>query len=81
MADKTIGAADFKATCLRVIEQMSRDHEPVTITRHGRPVARLVPIAARGEGAAIVGAMKGSVHRYDRPFDPAVDASEWSATK
>jgi prevent-host-death family protein len=80
MDSKTIGAADFKAKCLRIIEQMNQDHEPVTITKHGRPVARLLPIAARDEGVSIVGAMKGSVLRYDRPFGPAVEASEWTAT-
>ena len=39
-----MGAADFKATCLRVIKQMGEDGEPVTITNRGRPVAVLAPL-------------------------------------
>jgi hypothetical protein len=32
-SSKTIAAAHFKAQCLRIIEQMSRDREPVTMSR------------------------------------------------
>ena len=35
---KSLSATEFKATCLRVIEQMRKDGEPVTITNRGRPV-------------------------------------------
>lgn len=34
---RTIGAAEFKATCLRVIKQMNQDREPVVVTRHDDP--------------------------------------------
>ena len=37
-------AGEFKARCLRVMEQVSRTRRPVTITKRGRPIARLVPI-------------------------------------
>ena len=33
---RILGAAEFKATCLRIIKQMGRDGEPVTITNRGR---------------------------------------------
>ena len=41
---KTIAATEFKAKCLRVITQMNKDHEPVTITKRGQPVAVLSPL-------------------------------------
>ena len=34
----------FKARCLGVIERVQKDQSRVTITRHGRPAAELVPI-------------------------------------
>ena len=37
-------AGEFKARCLRVMEQVSRTRRPVTITKRGRPIARLVPV-------------------------------------
>lgn len=79
--DKTIGAAKFKAACLRVIEEMRRDRQPVTITKRGRPVAVLSPLDAGEERKSIIGAMAGSVLRYDDPFAPAADPADWNATR
>ena len=78
---KTIGAAEFKATCLRVIKQIGRDGEPVTITNRGRPVAVLSPAPAPGKRSSIIGAMRGSVLAYDDPFAPATDPSDWHAAQ
>ena len=78
---KTIGAAEFKARCLRIISQMNRDHEPVTITNRGRPVAVLSPMMATGERPPLIGAMRGSVLAYDDPFGPAADPSDWNAVR
>jgi prevent-host-death family protein len=36
-------ASTFKATCLAVMDQVQRNHLEVTITKHRKPVARLVP--------------------------------------
>ncbi|MGO4563853.1 type II toxin-antitoxin system Phd/YefM family antitoxin [Rhizobium sp. 2YAF20] len=36
---KSVGAAEFKAKCLNIIEQVSDDGEPVLITKRGKPVA------------------------------------------
>jgi prevent-host-death family protein len=78
MSAKTIGAAQFKAECLRVIDQMNRDHEPVTVTKRGRPVAIMSPVSPKNP-ASIIGALRGSVLRYDEPFAPAADPSDWNA--
>ena len=75
-----MGAAEFKAKCLRVINQMKKDRESVTITNRGRPVAVLSPVQAPGESPSIIGAMRGSVLAYHDPFRPAADPSDWSAT-
>ncbi len=82
MTAKTIAAAEFKATCLRLIDEMNESGEPITITKRGRPVAVLTPVVdALHEKKGIVGVMKGSVLRYDDPFAPAIDPSEWEALK
>jgi prevent-host-death family protein len=78
MPAKIIGAAKFKAECLRVIDQMHKDHEPVTITKRGRPVAMLTPVETRAP-QSIIGALRGSVLRYDQPFAPAVEPTDWDA--
>ena len=38
-------ASRFKAECLAVLDQVEQLHISVTITKHGRPVARVVPHA------------------------------------
>jgi prevent-host-death family protein len=64
-----VAAADFKATCLELMDKVNATGAEYVITKHGKPVARLVPCApAKKRG--IWGSMKGSVLKYDRPFDP-----------
>ena len=38
-------AGRFKATCLQVMDDVQRTREAVIITKRGRPVAKLVPLA------------------------------------
>ena len=37
-------ASMFKARCLAVLDEVAANHLEVVITKHGRPIARLVPI-------------------------------------
>jgi prevent-host-death family protein len=54
---KTINASDFKARCLRVLDDVQATRTEVVITKRGKPVARLGPIGlARG---SLRGAWKG----------------------
>ena len=41
---KVIAAGQFKARCLALIDQVSRTHQVIIITKRGKPVARLVPL-------------------------------------
>lgn len=40
-----ISATEFKARCLKLLDDVARTHEPVVVTKRGKPVARVVPIA------------------------------------
>ncbi|WP_428425751.1 type II toxin-antitoxin system Phd/YefM family antitoxin [Pararhizobium sp.] len=79
MSGKAVGAAEFKAKCLNLIDQMSDDGEPITITKRGKPVAVLSPVPEAVANTSIIGAMKGSVLSYNDPFSPAIEAVEWDA--
>jgi len=52
---RTIGAAKFKASCLSLLDEV--EGEGIVITKHGRPVARLVPI--QQAPGSLIGALKG----------------------
>jgi prevent-host-death family protein len=56
--ERSIMASRFKAECLAILDQVERMRITVTITKHGRPVARLVPLDEDGSGRP----MLGSVH-------------------
>lgn len=43
MANMRMTATEFKARCLAAIDHVRERGEPITITRHGRVVASLVP--------------------------------------
>lgn len=43
-----IPAAEFKANCLKIMDEVEKSHDPVIITKRGRPVAKLVPVDRPG---------------------------------
>jgi prevent-host-death family protein len=40
----SIGAGEFKAKCLALLDEVSESGRHVVITKRGRPVAKVVPI-------------------------------------
>jgi len=40
---KTMGAGAFKAQCLAIMDEVQTKRETVVITKHGKPVAKLIP--------------------------------------
>lgn len=43
----TIQASEFKAKCLRLMDEVARTGDPLVITKNGKPVATLVPYGRR----------------------------------
>lgn len=71
----TVGSAEFKARYLELINHVREARVEYTVTRHGKPVARLVPVE-RDAPTSPLGTMRGTVLLYDRPFDPV--PARWS---
>ena len=57
---KLIGAAEFKAHCLRIMEEAKRSGETVVITKRGKPFMELKPIAP-DKPKPLIGCLKGKV--------------------
>ncbi len=72
---REIGASEFKARCLEIMDEVERTGAEVVITKHRRPVARLVP--ARGEVGGFCGSLKGAI-AYQGDLISPIDV-EWSA--
>jgi prevent-host-death family protein len=47
--EKQIGAGYFKQHCLAIIDEVAQTHQPVLISKRGKPMAKLVPVAADEE--------------------------------
>lgn len=54
---KQIAAAKFKEQCLSLLDTVAE--EGLVITKHGRAVAKLIPI--RAASADLIGALKGKL--------------------
>ena len=52
---KEVAASKFKERCLSILEEV--DEEGIVITKHGRPIARLV--AFREAPGELIGSLKG----------------------
>lgn len=77
MADEEqqIPASEFKANCLRLMDEVARRRTPIVITKRGKPVAKLVPIS--DEPIDIFGRMAGTIKICGDIIGP-IDV-EWSA--
>ena len=68
-AGEYVGAAEFKARCLELMGRVREAGVEYIVTKHGEPVAKLVPFKETGT-RVFFGSMKGTVLKYERPFDP-----------
>jgi prevent-host-death family protein len=73
----TVPAGEFKAKCLKMIDEVAQKRKPLVITKFGKPVAQVIPMPAKQRD--IVGSMKGSVTILGDIISP-LDV-EWDAMK
>lgn len=65
----TIAAGKFKAHCLSLLEQVARNREIIIVTKHGRPVAKLVPVES-AETAPLRGSVRYLAPIVEPPGEP-----------
>ena len=73
---RKMAAGSFKANCLAVMDQVQTTHETVVITKHGKPVAKLVPIAKDTDEIYYFLAGKGAI--VGDVVSPALSPEEWA---
>jgi len=71
---KTIAASEFKAKCLHLIDTVRDTAEPITITKRGRIVARLVPAGDADDRPWL--RLRGTARWSGDPFAPVVSERE-----
>lgn len=74
-----VKASEFKAQCLALMDEVARTGEPVRITKNGKPVAELRPIAP-SRPVSPFGMWKDCTRALDDLIEP-IDADEWEVLK
>jgi prevent-host-death family protein len=72
---KTYPAGQFKARCLKIMDEVQATRQPIVITKKGRPVVKLVP--ADGQPKDVFGCLKGEIEITGDIVSPAVPLEEW----
>lgn len=57
MKPRTVDATEFKAGCLRLMNEVAATRRPLVITKHRKPVVRLMPLETKPK--AFLGRLKG----------------------
>ena len=76
---KSIPAGVFKTKCLAIMDEVQAKSQSVIITKHGKPVAKLVPIAAKRDD--LFGFMKGKMDIVGDIVRPILPLDEWESLK
>ena len=69
---RTIAAGEFKARCLKLMDQVAESGEELVVTKRGKPVVRLVPAAIRPK--ALFGAIEGTAVSHGDIIGPFFEA-------
>ena len=77
MREKTIAAGAFKAQCLKLMDRVARERQPLVVTKRGRPVVRVVPTDAKPR--PLYGYMAGTGRIVGNVIDP-IDVT-WDAER
>jgi len=57
--ERQVGAGEFKTHCLQFIDEVNLTRVPIIVTKHGKPLAKLVPYSETP--VSLFGCLKDSV--------------------
>ena len=77
---KQVAISEFKAKCLDLLDQVQKTKTPLLITRHGKPIAEVVP-ASKAPKTDWIGSMGDRVEILGDIVAPAIGPGEWEALR
>ena len=75
---RDISISEFKAKCLGLVEEVHKTRQPLRITRHGRPIAEVVPSGPERK-KTFLGGMVGTGKIVGDIVSPIIDLDEFEA--
>jgi prevent-host-death family protein len=76
-----ISISEFKTKCLALLEQVRVTRQPIRVTRHGKPVAEVVPPAPVKNRSSWIASLQGTVKIKGDIISPASDSEEWETLR
>jgi prevent-host-death family protein len=76
-----IAISEFKAKCLAILERVRKTKTSIRVTRHGKPLAEVVPAVPEVDRAQWIGSMKDSIEVIGDIISPANDEDEWEVLR
>ena len=77
---KTIAAGQFKAKCLKLMDEVKQKRISILITKNGHPVAKLVPLDDESSHD-MLGCLEGKLEILGDVVAPVVEPKDWLANR
>ena len=73
----TIPISKFKATCLRLLDNVQKTGKSIMVTRKGEPIALVIPPPPPPKPDHWLGCLKARIKITGDIISPVLDAKEW----
>jgi len=57
MEQRSVPVTEFKNSCLKLMEEVRKQRTPLTVTKRGKPLVRVVPVSPARKRASLIGAI------------------------
>ncbi len=74
---KVVSVSEFKATCLRLFDEVRRSREPILVTRRGEPIALVSPPPVASVSDSWLGSMRDSADISGDIIEPELSPDDW----
>ena len=78
---ETIPISKFKATCLRLLDNVKKTGRSILVTRKGEPIALVTPPPPPPKSKSWLGCMKDSVTITGDVVSTVLDEREWEVLR
>jgi prevent-host-death family protein len=79
--EESIPISKFKATCLRILDEVNKTGKKIIVTRKGEPIALVIPAPPPPKPKRWVGSMKGTIKITGDIVSPVLDENEWEVLR
>jgi prevent-host-death family protein len=75
--NQTVPISKFKATCLRLLDDVNKTGRPLLVTRNGEPIALISPPPPSPKSDTWIGSMRDELEITGDVVSPTSDEKEW----